>query len=130
MSAILVKIFATALTLSQVLVDPDTVKTSFDPVRDQGEVSNILKSGCTHMRRAFDIEDINLDDLIATAMDDPQAVTGDLKVLQGLSFNDLDASCRQVCKGETVEPAPVDLGEVISYYNAAVAGLPHPPQVE
>ena len=26
------------------------------------------------MRRAFDIEDINLDDLIATAMEDPQAV--------------------------------------------------------
>jgi 1A family penicillin-binding protein len=124
MSAILVKIFATALTLSQVLVDPETVKTSFDPARDQGEVTQILKSGCTHMRRAFDIEDINLDDLIATAMDDPQAVTGDLKVLQGLSFNDLHASYRQFCKGETVEPSPVDLGEVITYYNAAVAGLP------
>lgn len=124
MSAILVKIFATALTLSQVLVDPETVKTSFDPARDQGEVTEILKSGCTHMRRAFDIEDIHLDDLIATAMEDPQAVTGDLKVLQGLSFNDLHASYRQFCKGETVKPAPVDLGEVISYYNAAVAGLP------
>src|SRR5919112_2434967 len=124
MSAILVKIFATALTLSQVLVDPASVKTSFDPAKDQPEVAEILKSGCTHMRRAFDIEDINLDDLIATAMDDPQAVTGDLKVLQGLSFNDLHASYRQFCKGETVEPAPVDLGEVISYYNAAVAGLP------
>ncbi|MBJ6127899.1 penicillin-binding protein 1A [Microvirga splendida] len=124
MSAILVKIFATALTLTQVLVDPEAVKTSFDPARDQAEVSEILKSGCTYMRRAFDIEDINLDDLIATAMDDPQAVTGDLKVLQGLSFNDLHASYRQFCKGETVEPPPVDLGEVISYYNAAVAGLP------
>jgi hypothetical protein len=124
MSAILVKIFATALTLSQVLVDPDTVKTTFDPVRDHGEVAQILKSGCTHMRRAFDIEDINLDDLIATAMDDPQAVTGDLKVLQGLSFSDLHASYRLFCKDEKVEPSPVDLGEVISYYNAAVAGLP------
>jgi penicillin-binding protein 1A len=124
MSAILVKIFATALTLSQVLVDPDTVKTSFDMAKDQGEVAQILKEGCTHMRRAFDIEDINLDDLIATAMEDPQAVTGDLKVLQGLSFNDLHASYRQFCKDEKVEPPPVDLGEVISYYNAAVAGLP------
>src|SRR4028118_1516799 len=124
MSAILVKVFATALTLSQVLVDPDAAKTSFDPVRDQGEVSQILRNGCTHMRRAFDIEDINLDDLIATAMDDPQAVTGDLKVLQGLSFNDLHASYRQFCKDEKAEPSPVDLGEVISYYNAAVAGLP------
>ncbi|MBB4041983.1 1A family penicillin-binding protein [Microvirga flocculans] len=124
MSAILVKIFATALTLSQVLVDPDTVRTSFDPLRDRAEVTQILKSGCTHMRRAFDIEDINLDDLIATAMDDPLAVTGDLKVLQGLSFNDLHASYRLFCKDEKVDPSPVDLGEVISYYNAAVAGLP------
>jgi membrane carboxypeptidase/penicillin-binding protein len=124
MSAILVKIFATALTLSQVLVDPDSVKTSFDPVRDQGEVAQILKSGCTHMRRAFDIEDINLDELIATAMDDPQAVTGDLKVLQGLSFSDLHASYRQYCKNEIVEPSPINLGEVISYYNTAVADLP------
>src|SRR3954470_19844946 len=124
MSAILVKIFATALTLSQVLVAPDMVKTSFDPVRDQGDVAQILKQGCTHMRRAFDIEDINLDDLITTAMDDPQAVTGDLKMLQGLSFNDLQASYRQFCKDEKVEPSPVDLGEVITYYNNAVAGLP------
>ena len=124
MSAILVKIFATALTLSQVLVDPDSVKTSFDPVQDQAKVASILKSGCAHMRRAFDIEDINLDELIATAMEDPQAVTGDVKILQGLSFNDLHASYRQFCKDEAAAPAPVDLGEVISYYNAAVAGLP------
>ncbi len=124
MSAILVKIFATALTLSQVLVEPEAVRTSFDPVQDRGEVAEILKSGCTHMRRAFDIEDINLDDLIATAMDDPQAVTGDLKILQGLSFNDLHASYRLFCKNETVEPSPVDLGEVITYYNNAVADLP------
>ncbi|WP_134496613.1 penicillin-binding protein 1A [Microvirga pakistanensis] len=124
MSAILIKIFATALTLSQVLVDPDTVRTSFNPVEDRNEVSEILKQGCTHMRRAFDIEDINLDDLMATAMDDPQAVTGDLKILQGLSFNDLHASYRIFCKSETVEPSPVDLGEVITYYNAAVADLP------
>jgi len=124
MSAILVKIFATALTLSQVLVDPDSVKTSFDPAKDQAEVAQILKQGCTHMRRAFDIEDINLDELIATAMDDPKGVTGDLKVLQGLNFSDLHASYRLFCKNEKVEPAPVDLGEVISYYNAAVAGLP------
>jgi len=130
MSAILVKIFATALTLSQVLVDPDTVRTNFDPARDREAVAQILKEGCTHMRRAFDIEDINLDDLIATAMDDPQAIAGDLKVLQGLSFNDLHASYRQFCKDEKVEPSPVDLGEVISYYNAAVAGLPDARQLK
>ncbi|MCB5175773.1 penicillin-binding protein 1A [Microvirga lenta] len=124
MSTILVKIFATALTLSQVVADPENVKTSFDPVQDREEVTRILKDGCSHMRRAFDIEDIDLDELIATAMDDPQGVTGDLKVLQGLSFNDLHASYRQFCKDEKVEPPAVDLGEVIGYYNSAVADLP------
>ncbi|WP_243368982.1 transglycosylase domain-containing protein [Microvirga solisilvae] len=124
MSTILVKIFATALTLSQVLVDPDSVRTSFDPVQDREKVSELLQQGCTHMRRAFDIEDINLDELIATAMEDPQGVTGDIKILQGLSFSDLHASYRLFCKNEKVEPSPVDLGEVITYYNNAVADLP------
>ena len=68
MSTILVKIFATALTLSQVTVQPDEVKTSFDPERDGPVVEQLLKDGCTHMRRAFDIEDVNLDDLIATGV--------------------------------------------------------------
>ena len=54
------------------------------PVADKAEVTQILRDGCAHMRRAFDIEDINLDELIATAMEDPQAVAGDTKVLQGL----------------------------------------------
>ena len=74
MSTILVKIFATALVLSQVTTQPEAVKTEFDPVRDQAEVVQLLRDGCTQMRKAFDIEDINLDDLIATAMDDPQAL--------------------------------------------------------
>ncbi|WP_414474022.1 penicillin-binding protein 1A [Microvirga sp. M2] len=130
MSAILVKIFATALTLSQVLATPEAVKTSFDPVQDREEVAGILKLGCAHMRRAFDIEDINLDDLITTAMDDPQAVAGDLKILKGLSFGDLHASYRLFCKNETVEPSPVDLGEVIAYYNKAVADLPDAGQLK
>jgi penicillin-binding protein 1A len=124
MSGILVKLFATALTMSQVAVQPDNVRTSFDPVQDRGEVTRILKDGCAHMRRAFDIEEINLDELIATAMDDPDAVTGNLKVLQGLSFSDLHASYRQFCTNEQVDQPPVDLGEVITYYNGAVADLP------
>ena len=66
------------------------------------------------MRRAFDIEDINLDDLIATAMDDPQAIAGDVKVLQGLSFGDLHVAYRQFCKDETVEPRRSISAEVIA----------------
>src|SRR6185369_11680856 len=73
MESLLVKIFALALALSQVTTTPDAVKTQFDRSRDQEEVSRLLSAGCTHMRKAFDIEDINLDELIAKAMDDPQA---------------------------------------------------------
>ena len=69
MESLLVKIFATALALSQVTTTPDVVKTQFDRSRDQEEVARLLSAGCTHMRKAFDIEDINLDELIATALD-------------------------------------------------------------
>jgi len=67
MDMILVKIFATALALSEVTTAPQAVKTHFDPVQDRAEVVQILRDGCAHMRQAFDIESINLDDLIATA---------------------------------------------------------------
>jgi penicillin-binding protein 1A len=124
MSTILVKIFATALVLSQVTTHPEAVKPQFDPVRDQAEVVQVLRGGCTRMRKAFDIEDINLDDLIATAMDDPQALTAEIKQLKGLSFGDLLTSYRLFCKNEAIANSPVDLGEVIKFYNAAVADLP------
>ena len=124
MSVIIVKIFATALTLSQILVQPNSVRTSFDAAHDKGEVTQILREGCAHMRRAFDIEDINLDELIATAIDDPQAVSGDMKVLQGLSFADLHAGYREFCQNKQVDSSPVNLGQVIEYYNSALADLP------
>ena len=76
METILVKMFATALALSQVATAPDAVKLQFDRVQDQQQVAQLLRAGCTHMRKAFDIEDLNLDDLITTALDDPQAVAG------------------------------------------------------
>ncbi len=124
METLLVKIFATALALSQVTTGPNTVKTQFDRVADQQEVSGLLQAGCTHMRKAFDIEDINLDDLIATAMEDPQAMTGEIKAFRGINFADLLIAYRQFCKGEKVEKPAVDLGDVIDFYNHAVADLP------
>ena len=63
METILVKIFATALALSQVATTPDAVKTQFDRERDQQQVAQLVHAGCAHMRKAFDIEDINLEDL-------------------------------------------------------------------
>src|SRR5499427_2338091 len=128
MDAILVKILAAFLTLSLVTTRPDAVKTQFDPERDQAEVTRVLRDGCAHMRKAFDIESIDLDDLIKTAMDDPQAISSEVKVLHGLKFNSLVAVYRQFCKNE--DNASVDLAEVIRFYNSAVADLPDPSRLE
>jgi penicillin-binding protein 1A len=123
METILVKIFATALALSQVATTPDAVKTQFDRVRDQEQVAQLLHAGCTHMRKAFDIEDINLEDLIATALDDPQAVDEN-KAFHGINFTDLQMAYREFCKNERVAVLTVDLRDVIDFYNKAAADLP------
>jgi penicillin-binding protein 1A len=123
METILVKIFATALALSQVTTTPDAVKTQFDRMRDQEQVAQLLHAACTHMRKAFDIEDINLEELIATVLDDPQAV-GENKVFRGINFIDLQTAYRQFCKNEKVAVPAVDPGDVIDFYNKAAADLP------
>src|SRR5712691_6445863 len=124
METLFVKIFATALALSQVTTAPDAVKTQFDRAQDQDQVARLLQAGCTHMRKAFDIEDINLDDLITTALDDPQALSGEIKAFRGINFADLQTAYRQFCKNEKVPKPAVDLGEVIDFYNRAAADLP------
>lgn len=124
MESILVKIFATALALSQVTTAPDAVKVRFDRAQDQPLVAQLLRAGCAHMRKAFDIEDLNLEDLIATAMDDPQAAAGENKVFHGINFADLQTAYRQFCKNENVAVPAVDLGDVIDFYNKAAADLP------
>ena len=124
METLLVKMFATALALSQVAITPDAVTTQFDRTRDQPQVARLLQAGCAHMRKAFDIEDINLDDLIATALDDPQAVTDEIKVFRGINFADLQTAYRQFCQNKDIPKPAIDLGEVIDFYNKAAADLP------
>ena len=124
METLLVKVFATALALSQVTTAPDAVKTQFNRVRDQEQVAQILRAGCKHMRKAFGIEDINLDELIATALEDPQAISNENKVFRGINFVDLQTAYRQFCKNEKVPAPAVDLGDVIDFYDKAAADLP------
>src|SRR6266446_3929157 len=130
MDALLVKIFATALTLSQATSGPDALKLQFDRVADQKEVVSLLRAGCLNMRKAFDIEDVNVDDLIATVMDDPDVVSGTMPAFKGLNLNDLLVAYRQFCKNETVTNSPVDLAEVIDFRNKAVADLPDPSRLK
>jgi penicillin-binding protein 1A len=126
METILVKIFATALALSEVLTQPQAVKTRFDPATDRDEVVQILRAGCAHMKQAFDIESINLDDLITTALDDPTAVGANIKAFHGINFADLNTAYHQFCKNENADNPVVDLGEVITFFNGAAADLPDP----
>src|SRR6266571_1809370 len=124
MDLILVKIFATALALSQVTTQPQAIKTQFDPAKDQDEVVQILRNGCAHMKQAFDIESINLDELISTALDDPKAVGAEIKPFRGLNFTDLNTAYHQFCKNEPIANPVVDMRQVIDFFNTAVADLP------
>ena len=109
--------FATALALSEVTTQPQAVKTDFDPVQDRAQVVQILRDGCAHMRKAFDIESINLDELISTALNDPKAVSADIKAFHGINFADLNTAYHQFCKNESVANPVVDLGQVIEFFN-------------
>ncbi|MGY2049069.1 penicillin-binding protein 1A [Methylobacterium sp. JK268] len=124
MNAILIKLFATALTLSQATTRPDAIRTHFDAATDGPEVVRLLRDGCAHMRKAFDIEDINLDDLISTAMEDPKAIAGDTKILHGLDIGELNTAYKQFCKNEDPQNSPFEARAVIEFYDKAVEGLP------
>jgi membrane carboxypeptidase/penicillin-binding protein len=124
MDTILVKIFATALALSQVTTQPQAIKTQFDPTKDQDAVVQLLRDGCAHMKQAFDIESINIDDLIATALDDPKAMGTEIKAFDGLNFNDLSTAYQQFCKNEPIANPVVDMRQVIEFFNNAAADLP------
>src|SRR5262249_51129006 len=86
--------------------------------------------GCAHMRQAFDIESINIDDLINTALDDPSAVGTKIKAFHGLDFGDLNTAYKQFCKNEDVANPVVDIGEVIKFFNTAAADLPDPARLK
>ena len=97
MESILVKVFATGLALSQVTTTPDAIKTEFDKDRDQAAVAELLHQGCNHMLKAFDLENINFDELLVIALNDPEAI-GENKAFRGINFADLHIAYRQFCK--------------------------------
>ena len=73
----------------------------------------VLRAGCDHMRRVFDIETINLDDLISTALDDSTAFGANAKAFHRINFADLNTAYHRFCKNEAVDQPTVDLAQVI-----------------
>ena len=124
MNLILIKLFATALALAQVTTRPESLKTEFDPAADGPEVVQLLRDGCAHMRKAFDIEDLNLDTLVETAMEDPKAMAGEIRAFRGISFDDLFVAYKQFCGSDPVDREKFDLKPVIEFYNKVAANLP------
>ncbi|HLQ90748.1 MAG TPA: glycosyl transferase, partial [Xanthobacteraceae bacterium] len=76
------------------------------------------------MRKAFDVEDLNLDDFIEVAMEDLKGLAGAERSFRGIDFNDLRTAYRQFCKMEALPGSVIDLGAVIDFYNKAVTDLP------
>ena len=84
----------------------------------------LLRTGCSHMRKTFDVEALNLDDLIATAMEDANSLSSDQVILRGINIKHLLIAYREFCKDETISNSPIDLKEVIRFYNRTLADLP------
>src|ERR1700742_1376834 len=124
MESVLVKVLAVVLALSQVSTRPNDVKTHFDGTADRAQVLELLRAGCDHMRKVFKVENLPLDDLVETALADPQIATSKVKEFHGLNFADLDPTYRLLCKNETPSQSPVDIAAIIEFYNKAAAGLP------
>jgi penicillin-binding protein 1A len=124
MESVLVKVLAVVLALSQVSTRPDEVKTHFDGTADRAQVLELLRAGCDHMRKVFKIENLPLDDLVETALADPQIATSKVKEFHGLNFADLEPTYRELCKNEMPDPTPVDLAAIIDFYDKAAANLP------
>src|SRR4029077_10056583 len=112
---------------------PSHAQPSHHPIRYQDRVRSHAGPGRSRavaarrvrpLLKAFDVENINIDELIAVAMNDPQAVEGESKVFRGINLDDLVAAYRQFCKAEAVDAPIVDVSDIIVFYNKATADLP------
>jgi membrane carboxypeptidase/penicillin-binding protein len=124
MESVLVKILAVVLAMSQVTTRPDDVRTKFDAGADKAQVLELLRAGCAHMRKVFQVEDLALDDLVDTALADPKALSSDVKAFHGINFADLKTTYEEFCKNQNPDPAPVDIADIIGFFDKAAADLP------
>jgi penicillin-binding protein 1A len=65
-------------------------------VAHRNQVLKILRAGFVNLKQAFDIESINIDDLTATALDDPNSMGVDIRAFHSRNFTDLNTAHRVI----------------------------------
>lgn len=146
MNALIVKILAVGLTLTQLFnKPPEEFIAQFDPVADQQQVSVILGEGCKFLISEFKSEKVDFDFLFTMMIGNiekdrealkkateealakglpPPEKTVIQKVFEEIDLPSLHAGYKQFCLGQVVENSPIKLDEVIQFYNAALKDLP------
>jgi 1A family penicillin-binding protein len=149
MDALIIKILAVGLTLSQVFTKPiEQFKTKFDAQADQAEIEQTLHSGCQFITKEFGAEQVNFEFLFSMMISNvknaqaknaaagviaPAPPANDFtnkSLIDTLDVEGLFAAYKQFCKGEKVENSPLKMNEVIDYYNKAMADLPDPAKLK
>ncbi len=143
MNALIVKVLAVGLTLSQLFNHKaEDFKTAFDPQTDQAKVEQLLQEGCQFMIKEFKAEDVDFDFLFTMMVGNMESerakaqkrieelgTDGGTKSLTDKLFEQMDlptmhAAYKRFCKNEKGESSAIKLNEVIEYYNLALADLP------
>ncbi len=152
MNALIIKILAVGLTLSQLFTKPvEQFKVKYDATADQAEIEQTLNAGCLYITKEFGAEKVDFDFLFTTMISNlktaqakraeqlkaqpAQAVApvaaNNKKVsskglMENLDLEGLFAAYKQFCKSTKMENSPIKMAEVIAYYNTAMADLPDP----
>lgn len=144
MNALIIKVLAVGLTLSQLLNGhPDKFREHFDPQTEQAKVEELLTNGCEYLIKEFKADDVPFDMLfntmissLAKAKEKNKPVEEEIgaevqvtktateRLLDQLNLPVMHEVYKKYCKKEKVDKFPVNIADVIEYYNAAVADLP------
>ena len=74
MDALMIKILAIGITVSQIFTQPhEQFREKFDPVADQEKVVALLSQGCGYVKTEFKAENIDFDLLFRMVIPDPNA---------------------------------------------------------
>ncbi len=153
MNALIIKLMAVGLTVSQVFTrPPEQVRTQFNPQTDQAVVAQLLKDGCGFMMKQFQAEKLDVEPLLLLMIEnarkakertaaEPAAPVireeGDLsadapprvasfteQIARDIDIEMVLTLYKSFCKNEQVDLSKIKFDEVINYYNKEMSNLP------